>query len=152
MIDLRPITPKNHLQVRNLSVHAEQKRFVASIDKTLADAFVWQGASFRVAFEDDAPVGFILVFPFDEGGEHVVNIVRLMIDARYQGRGLGRVLLNRTLEWISSFTPTVDLVRISTLPDNEVALALYKSSGFQERGVEEGEIVLYRPAANDVNP
>ena len=128
MIELRPITPENHLQARKLSVRADQERWVASIDKSLADAFVWQGASFRIAYVDDVPVGFILIFPF----------------ARFQGRGLGRELLNETLDWISSLAPPVDCIRISTLPDNEVALTLYKSGGFQERGIEEGEIALYR--------
>ena len=145
MIELRPITPENHLQARKLSVRADQERWVASIDKSLADAFVWQGASFRIAYVDDVPVGCILIFPFAAGEERVVvNIVRLMIDARFQGRGLGRELLNETLDWISSLAPPVDCIRISTLPDNEVALTLYKSGGFQERGIEEGEIALYR--------
>ncbi len=34
-------------------------------------------------------------------------------------------------------------LRISTLPDNTVALSLYRSVGFQERGLESGEIALY---------
>ena len=74
----------------------------------------------------------------------MVNIVRLMLDARFQGRGLGRELLNETLDWISSLAPPVACIRISTLHDNEVALTLYKSGGFQEQGIEEGEIALYR--------
>ena len=35
-------------------------------------------------------------------------------------------------------------VRISTLPDNEAALKLYRESGFEERGVEAGEVALYK--------
>ncbi len=147
MIDLRPITPDNHIDARKLAVHPEQERWVASIDKSLADAFVWQDSIFRVAFDNDLPVGFILVFPFDQTGKRIVNIVRLMIDARFQGRGLGRELLNETLDWIGSFIPAVDNIRISTMPENTVALALYTSAGFVERGIEDGEIALYRERA-----
>ncbi len=97
-----------------------------------------------MAFEADEPVGYILVFPFTNNGNRIVNIARLMIDARFQGRGLGRQLLNVALNWISQFSPKVDLVRISTLPDNNIALSLYKKSGFVEERTEDGEIVLYK--------
>ncbi len=149
MIGLLPITPENHLAARKLSVRPNQERLVASIDKSLADAFVWKDSIFRVAFEEGVPVGFILVFPFEDNDKRIVNIVRLMIDGRFQGQGLGRQLLNKTLDWISSFDPEVDLVRISTLPDNNVALSLYKSGGFVERGIESGEVALYIEAESD---
>jgi diamine N-acetyltransferase len=144
MIELLPITPENHLSARELRVRPDQEQFVAGIEKTLADAFVWKSGEFRVAFHEGVPVGYVLVFPFEQDGQQVVNIVRLMVDVQFQGKGLGRGLLNKTLEWIGSFTPFVDLVRISTLPQNQVAVTLYKSSGFIERGVEDGEIALYR--------
>ena len=148
MIDLRPITPDNHIEARKIAVHPQQERFVASIDKSLADAYVWKDAMVRIAFENDQPVGYIVVFPFDDGGQRIVNIVRIMIDARFQGRGLGRELLDRTLDWIGTLTPNVDLIRISTLPDNEIALGLYGRAGFTERGIEDGEVALYRPGTS----
>lgn len=143
MIDLRPITPDNHVLARKLAVHPHQEKLVAAIDKSLADAFVYEDALFRVAYEADRPVGYTLVFPFDQDEQRLVNIVRVMIDARYQGRGLGRELLGKTLEWIRSFSPAVDKIRISTLPDNKVALGLYRAAGFVERGTEDGDIAMY---------
>ena len=141
-LKLRNITPLNHEQARQLSVFAHQEKFVASIEKTLADAYVWSDALFRLAFEDDHAVGFILVFPFEDDGANVVNIVRLMIDKEHQGRGLGRELLAATLDWIKSFEPVVDEVRISTLLGNAVALDLYRDIGFQDHAIVEGEQVL----------
>ena len=41
-------------------------------------------------------------------------------------------------------TPAPDLLRISTLPENEVALGLYLSMGFEIQGTEDGEVALYR--------
>ncbi len=146
MIDLQAITPDNHAAARELSVHPHQTRWVATIDKSLADAYVYKDALFRIAFKDNVPIGYVLIYPFDKEERRVVNIVRLMIDAGLQGKGLGRALLNQTMSWISTLAPPVDTVRISTLPDNEAALSLYRSAGFQEQGTEDGEIALYRNA------
>lgn len=145
LIQLRPITPENHAEIRKLSVRDDQRQFVASVEKSLADAYVYPDATFRAAFEGETAVGCVLVFPFDDEGQRIVNIVRLLIDARFQGRGFGRETLKETLAWIRSFAPPVELIRISTLAENEIALKLYQNLGFQERGVESGEIALYRP-------
>ena len=62
------------------------------------------------------PVGFVLVFPYDQDDTRCANIVRLMVDARYQGNGYGRELLEKTVGWIGSFTPSVAIVRIPGRP------------------------------------
>ena len=142
MLTLQEISTKNHELVRKLTVRPDQEKYVASIDKTLADAFVWRNARFRVAYKGDEAVGFVLVYPFKESGANIVNIVRLMIDARHQGRGLGRETLGATLAWIRTFRPDVDKVQISTHPENSVALHLYRRMGFQKVGIVNGEQVL----------
>ena len=144
MIDLCPIAPENHSEVRLLSVLPEQERLVASVEKTLADAYVYKEAVFRAAFEGETAVGFVLVFPVDDDDKHIVNIVRLVIDARFQGKGLGRELLNKTLAWISTFSPAVDRAKICALPANHAALTLYKSVGFHEQGIQEGEVTFFK--------
>ena len=145
MIDLQLITPENHEAIRQLAVRTDQRHWVASVDKSLADAYVWQDSLFRAGFRAGVPVGFVLVFPYDQDDTRCANIVRLMVDARYQGKSYGRELLEKTVGWIGSFTPLVEIVRISTMPDNEVALALYQSQGFERGGIEAGEVALYLP-------
>lgn len=149
MIELREITPENYAQALELAVHSEQGAFVAGITKTLADAYVWRESIFRIAFEGDVVVGYLLVFPFERETKSIVNIVRLMIDARYQGKGLGGDLLRAALVWVSGFYPRPRSIRISTVVDNTVALSLYKSLGFHEAGIEDGEIALYRDVGGD---
>jgi diamine N-acetyltransferase len=144
VIDLIEITEENHRAIRALSVRPDQEHLVANVDASLADAYIWTEAIFRGAVRDGIPVGYVLVFPLDRDGHRVVNIARLMVDARFQGQGLGREILSRTLDWISAFSPRPDLIRISTLPENEPALGLYLSLGFEPRGREDGEIALYR--------
>ena len=103
MIRLEPITPENHETARGLAVRPDQARFVATVERSLADAYVWSESVFRVACVDGTPVGYLLLFPFsDGGGRRIVNVVRLM-----------------------------------------VALKLYRSVGFEERGIENGEVALY---------
>ncbi len=140
MLTLREITPENHLDVRALKVHSHQSHFVADVDKSLADAYVWNGALARAAYEDDIAIGFVLIFPFQKNGLEIVNIVRFLVDAKFQGQGLGKRFFQAVLDWVDTFSP--NLVRISTVPENEAALALYKQMGFVETGLEDGEIVL----------
>ena len=144
-IQLVSITPDNHQALRALKVREDQIRFVASVEKSLADAFVHEDALFQGALENGVACGYVLVFPFTRDEQRIVNIVRLMIDSRFQGRGLGRALLAATVEWINTFAPSVEVIRISTLPDNIAAISLYESFGFTRRGVEDGEIALYLP-------
>ena len=141
MNELRDISSDNHIEARKLAVHPRQEKFVAAVDKSLADAYVWKDARIKIAYNNDQIFGFVMIFPFEDNDTRIVNIVRLLVDKRFQGRGLGRALLDETLVWVDSFSP--DRIRISTLPENEPALALYKSRGFIESGVEDGEIALY---------
>ncbi len=99
--------------------------------------------------DDEVPVGFVMIFPYDDAGFRVVNIVRLLVDSRFQRKGLGRQLLEATINWINSLTPNVNRIRISTFPENAVALNLYRSSGFTGGEIEDGEVVLYREATGD---
>lgn len=52
MIELREITPENHMDARSLKVHSSQEKFVATVDKSLANAYVWKRAQARVALDD----------------------------------------------------------------------------------------------------
>lgn len=145
-IELHKISPENHEEVRALAVRPDQVHLVASVDKSLADAYVWQAAEFRAVYRDGEPVGYVVIFPFEKDGRPTVNIARLMVDARFQGEGVGRETLSETLRWVDSFTPRPEQIRISTLPENVIALGLYKGMGFVAEGIEEGEVALYRPA------
>ena len=93
---------------------------------------------------EKAIVGYLLVYPFQQDEKRIVNIVRLMIDARYQDKGLGKRLLDAAIAWIASWEAKADLLRISTSPENERALSLYRSRGFVEQGLEDGEVALYK--------
>lgn len=141
---LKPVTPANLALAESLTVRPDQRRFLASFETTQRDAKNSEAAHLRLAYVDGQPIGYLLLTLSDVDAYRVANITRLMIDRRWQGRGLGRTLLETALIWIESFRPAVHLVRISAVPKNRPALSLYETSGFTRMGVEDGEIALYR--------
>ncbi|SET57095.1 diamine N-acetyltransferase [Oceanobacillus limi] len=70
-------------------------------------------------------------------------IERFMIDKKFQNKGYGRTSLQKFFDYFSNKFGNVDL-RISTEPENELAIRLYESVGFVKTGeVAAGEIVLH---------
>jgi len=154
MISLRPVDTTNYRELIELSVAPGQQGFVASNVQSLADAYVWREAAEPYAvYSDDELVGFALLFPFagdvddesvpEPGTERGIVLVRLMIDGRFQGRGHGRDALEAIVENVRSRgLPTI---RLSVVPENELALEFYRRNGFAETGaVHGGEIVMER--------
>lgn len=140
---LEPVTPQNYDAVLRLAVTPDQRRFVAPVVRSLADAYVWGGPTLA-AREGGAVVGFVLLFPFAHEGRPVVNLVRFMIDAAYQGRGLGRALMAATLDYAARLDPRPTAMKLSVVPDNAVAIRLYESAGFAGEEIEDGERVMWR--------
>ena len=110
-ISLRPIDESNYGECIELTVASDQERFVASNVRSLADAYVWRDAAEPCAvYAADEMVGFALLFPLTEGtptypvpADATVRgaiLVRLMIDARFQGRGYGRDALEAIAETV----------------------------------------------------
>jgi diamine N-acetyltransferase len=154
MISLRPVDASNYQECIELSVAPEQQGFVASNLQSLADAYVWREAAEPFAvYSDDELVGFALLFPFagdvdddsipEPGTERGMVLVRLMVDARFQGRGYGRDAVEAIVENVRD--RGLGTIRLSVVSENEQALEFYRRNGFTETGaIHGGEIVLER--------
>jgi len=154
MISLRPVDASNYRECIELTVAPEQQRFVASNLQSLAEAYVWREAAEPFAvYSDDELVGFALLFPFagdvdddsipDPGTERGMVLVRLMVDARFQGRGYGRDAVEAIVENVRD--RGLGTIRLSVVSENEQALEFYRRNGFAETGaIHGGEIVLER--------
>ena len=144
-MELRPITQENFQAVVKLEVLPEQSGFVAPNVVGIAETHVYPDAEPRAVYAGDDLVGFVLFHPIDKDKPaEGHSIVRLMIDRRFQGRGLGRQALEAAVEWIAR-ERGADRVRLSVVPSNENARALYRSAGFVETGeIDDGEIVMVR--------
>ena len=151
---LRPIDSSNYRECTELAVAADQEQFVASNLQSLADAYVYrENAEPYAVYIDDKMVGFALLYPLaeDMSGDTIPEgaplrgyiLVRLMIDARFQGRGYGRDALAAIAETVRE--RGLERIRLSVVPENRQALEFYRRNGFAETGELEGrEIVMER--------
>lgn len=143
---LRPVTRDTFDACLDLRVAPGQEGFVAPTVRSLAETYVWPAAEPRLICHGDVPVGFVLFHPADDDwpvpGE---VIVRFLVDARHQGRGLGRRGLRAALDRVARETAAAT-VSLSVVPANTAARRLYESEGFTATGHERGgEVVLARP-------
>ena len=148
-VELRPITAEDFPAVIKLEVRPEQAEFVAPNVRGIAETHIYPDAVPRVVYADDELVGFVLFHPVDKDRpEAGYSIVRLMIAHQFQGRGLGRQALEAAVDWIVR-ERGADRVRLSVVPENEKARALYRTAGFIETGeVDDGELVMVRQIAH----
>ena len=148
MPEIRPVTKDNWRELINLQVRDDQKGFVASNVKSIAESQFgfdepehghWDFHPFGIYA--DEPVGF-LMYGYNFGHpDQQAFIVRLMVDEKFQGKGYGRFGMQKMLE-IFRADARIRAVGISYEPENDLARKLYASLGFVEPGEMLGEEVL----------
>ncbi len=143
MINLRKITEDNFVDAFNLKLGEGQDKYVSHPIRSLAQAYIYreQCQPFGI-YMDDIMVGYVMVIYDYDIPEY--NIWHMMIDERYQGKGIGRGALSKVLDYIKT-KPFGNCVRVTLTcnKDNEKALHLYMGMRFTQTGVEdEDEIEL----------
>ncbi len=150
MVTLREVTPENYDAVISLNVAPGQEGFVAPNVHSIAESKVFSGLIPLCIYEDDLLVGFTMYGVHPETKEHW--IIRLMVDAQFQGRGYGRAAMHELIRLMHQHPECRDIF-VSYEPGNEVAAGLCRSLGFQETGrVEGGETVVWLPANSSELP
>ncbi|WP_447006912.1 GNAT family N-acetyltransferase [Saccharothrix isguenensis] len=136
---LQPVTEDNYAAVIGLEVHEEQRAFVATNLKSIADAWIHRPKLQPLALVSGTElVGFTLL---ERDSPKALHIVRFMIDRRTQGRGLGRKGLAAIAD-VARAEGRTELV-LSVVPGNAVARGLYAAFGFTDTGeVDEGQLVM----------
>lgn len=88
-------------------------------------SYIDRGGAVFVAVRDRTLVASVAVTPFDERS---VELSKLAVEPEWQGRGLGRTLLNRVLEWAR----THGAARVVLISNSRLARALriYEAAGF----------------------
>jgi GNAT superfamily N-acetyltransferase len=126
-----------------LAVSPAQQGFVASAAKSLAQAAHVPGGRALALYDDDQPVGLLLLYDARRDGDKPAEqlvVWRLMIDARFQRRGHG----SKALRWAIDEAKRMGLPRIalSHVPDNPVG-DFYQSFGFAYTGeIDHNERVM----------
>jgi diamine N-acetyltransferase len=137
-ITLRPITHANWRACLQLSTTEAQRRFVASVGYSRAQAYVASWWTPLAIDADELPVGFVMYRQLP--GTDIAWIQRILIEARYQHTGYGQMAMEAVISRIRH-QASRRAIRLSYHPDNTVAAHLYERLGFRPTGERpDGEI------------
>ena len=153
-ITLAEITKDNVNPIVRMNPGASGERMVATNGISIAQGTYSKSAWFRAVMADDTPVGFVMLFdptldidaakkedaPLDS-----LNIWRLMIEFKHQGKGYGEQVMKLIIERAKSM-PAINTVSLSYVQRDGNAKPFYERMGFRETGkVTEGEMEMVLP-------
>ena len=143
-VSLQRITAETLDEILALSVSEAQKDFVASNERSIAEAHFDEGAWFRAIYADETPVGFALLHDEslceDPRQPGYCFLWRLMIDQRFQRMGFGRRGVRLVIAHVKS-RPDVKSLHTSWRRGEDSAQGFYEKLGFRETGEDEsGEV------------
>jgi diamine N-acetyltransferase len=145
-VHLREITDDNRAAVCELRVRKRQRRFVASVGRSLKDAAASPEDNpwYRAVYRGDEPVGFVMLewnTPTDRPGVGRYLLWRFLIDKRHQRRGIGREVMRQITDLVRADGATELLT--SYQPGKGDPGPFYRRLGFEPPGeIDDGEIVM----------
>ncbi|EHR63873.1 GNAT family N-acetyltransferase [Saccharomonospora cyanea] len=144
-VSLLPVTRDNVRAVCELRLAEGQEHLVAPAAYTVAEGNYEPDAVLHAIHLDDVVVGVLLV----EVETGVPYLVRFMVDASYQGRGVGRQAVELLVEelrgqgWVS--------VETTFVPGDGSAEGFWRRCGFRDTGrTRYGEPVYVRDLTGEV--
>lgn len=149
VVTLQEITADTVMAVVRLQVGDDQKGFVAPNAVSLAQALFAPEAWYRAICADGEVAGFVMLAddslltpaPHPPG----IGVWRLMVDARFQGRGIGRAAMQQVIRHVRAKGLFTSL-ELSYVPGPGCPEPFYRSLGFQHTGRLDGdEVVLALP-------
>jgi diamine N-acetyltransferase len=153
LVTLREITSETVIPVVKLSVAESQKGFVAPNAVSLAQALFAPEAWYRAIYLGEELAGFVMLA--DESlrspppAQPKIGLWRFMVDARFQGRGIGRAALLQVIEHVRAKVVFASL-ELSYVPGPGGPEHLYRSVGFGDTGRMDGdEVVMELPLGGE---
>ena len=145
MIYLRNIDETNREACVALRVRDDQTSLVASNSRSLEWARENPAIVPRAIYDGETVVGFLM---YEPRGNGVFSLHRLMVDAQWQRRGIGRRAVELAIEEIRRLGGVT--VYTSIRPENEATRCLLAELGFEKHEVEpDGEVVYCRGPARE---
>jgi diamine N-acetyltransferase len=142
-VHLEPVTPDNVRALCDLRVAPAQQSFVEPNAVSLAEAYVHDVAWCRAVYAEDELVGFVMLHDSADGPGYM--LWRLMIDARFQGQGLGRQVVQQVAEYVRA-RPRATHLKVSVHPGEGSPGPFYESLGFVLTGEMSGDEPVYARA------
>lgn len=136
-VTLREITVENLYEVLALNVTEAQRRYVAPNAKSIAEAHFHPEAWFRAIYLGEEPVGFLMLHDESlrpeprQAGYYF--LWRLMVDASYQGCGVGRRAVALLVEHVRTRPGATELLT-SCHPGLHTPEGFYRKLGFLPTG------------------
>ena len=152
LVTLREITAETVRAVTNLSVAENQRSFVAPNAVSLAQALFAPEAWYRAIYFGEELAGFVmladqsLLSPPPPQPE--VILWRFMVDANYQGRGIGRAALLQVIEYVRN-KKVFSKLELSFLPGPGCPEPFYLAHGFRHTGRRAGTEVVLELSLNE---
>lgn len=145
-VELREITPSTLRPILDLLVADAQRGFVASNAVSISEAYFYREAWFRGVYADGEPCGFLMLWD-----EHLIEspkspglyyLWRFMVDARFQGRGIGRAAIGQLVDHVR-LRPHAEYLLLSHGKGPGNPGPFYRKFGFTYTGNEpDGELEM----------
>jgi diamine N-acetyltransferase len=138
-VRLREITDDNRPLVEDLRVAPGQEGFVDGVRQSLVEAAATAHARpwYRAVYFGETPVGFVMLGDdVPAGNPHIpwrYYLWRMLIDARYQGRGYGRAALDQVVAYVKT-RPDAEVLVTSVVMGEGSPLGFYERYGFELTG------------------
>jgi ribosomal protein S18 acetylase RimI-like enzyme len=145
-VEIVPIA-EGHIESfqRTLDIVARERRYLAFLEapplpstRAFILDMIRQGYPQFVAMADGEVAGWCDVTPYSRPIKAHCGVLGMGLLPRFRGRGLGRRLILRTLDAARAFGLT--RVELSVREDNANAIALYRTVGFVEEGVQRNAV------------
>jgi ribosomal protein S18 acetylase RimI-like enzyme len=142
MIDIAPIAPE-HIESfhRLFDTIARERRYLAALEAPSLESFrsfvldtINQGHARFAALADGEMVGWCDALPKPLPIHRHVGVLGMGLLPSHRGQGIGRRLLERTLE--AARVGGLSRVELTVREDNPGAIALYEKAGFAAEGVQ----------------
>ena len=138
-VRLIQINEDNFIDAFNLKLEEEQELFVSHPIRSLAQAYVYykQCTPFGI-YDGDKIVGYVMVIYDYDIPEY--DIRHMMIDKSEQGKGYGKIALQKVIDYIREKPfGNSDRIALTCNKRNQVALKIYKEAGFEPTGNSDGD-------------
>ena len=138
-VTLRVVDAGNRLAVGRLRVTGDQEGFVDGVVASLTEAAAKPHCRpwYRAVYAGADPVGFVMladdVPPGTEDIPWRYYLWRMLIDARFQGRGYGRATLDLVVNYLRT-RPGADTLVTSIVAGEGSPLGFYLRYGFRATG------------------
>jgi diamine N-acetyltransferase len=145
-IELRPLTDNNRAELEALRITPDQENFVSTVAASIAEGVEDVGGRAIAwgVYLDGRPVGFVMISDDVDGPEYIPHYLwKLIIDERYQRRGLGTAALDEVVAYFRSRTG-VEAMWTSAGQGPGSPISFYEGYGFVDTGriVFDNEVLL----------